>query len=611
MNEDPQPPLKHSQNDWKKVLRWAGILTGCFFTLIVVPSLIFAERSELPGAVVGGLVFSVALTTLGLAAVMFFRWLRRPRNFRRLLFGFTCLFTLIALFYAVENWRGKHAWTSYVREQEARGEKMDLAAFIPPPIPDDQNLALCPLFKPVLDFRYSNEQDRLENSSTPRILWLDTNGIARVQRLNLHWNMENHLNSLPGGRRSQFQERSQAAKLKKHVEANTLTNGWINFALWQDYYRLGTNLVAANPSNTPAQDVLFALRRVEPDLAELRQEAKRRPLARWPVRYDLEQPWGTILPHLARAKGITMLLQVRAAALLAADKTADGLADIELGFRLADTFDSEPFLISQLVRNVCYEILLQPLKEGLARHQLSDAQLSTLQRQLQSVDMLADYQRAMRCERSVNGLWARMSRENRDALVQSFQGASDRSDQISQFAKLSRGIPKGWIYQNQLVISRLYDEGILSAVDLQARTVSPGKVEAILNAKQHIKGPYSALVPLLMLTEAAFGETRPFAFKFALGQTQIDLARIACALERHHLAHGHYPKTLNELAPRFISSVPNDVINGQPLKYLRLDDLSFNLYSVGWNETDDGGKSLDSETATWKESDWVWSQPTK
>lgn len=35
------------------------------------------------------------------------------------------------------------------------------------------------------------------------------------------------------------------------------------------------------------------------------------------------------------------------------------------------------------------------------------------------------------------------------------------------------------------------------------------------------------------------------------------------------------------------------------------------LYSIGWNETDDGGKSLDSETATWKESDWVWSQPTK
>lgn len=148
------------------------------------------------------------------------------------------------------------------------------------------------------------------------------------------------------------------------------------------------------------------------------------------------------MPHLARAKGIAVLLQVRAAALLAADQTADGLADIELGFRLADTFDSEPFLISQLVRNVCYTILLQPLKEGLARHQLSDAQLSTLQRQLRSVDMLADYQRAMRCERSVNGLWARMSRENRDALVQSFQGASDRPTRFRSLPSCHAGFQK-------------------------------------------------------------------------------------------------------------------------------------------------------------------------
>lgn len=43
------------------------------------------------------------------------------------------------------------------------------------------------------------------------------------------------------------------------------------------------------------------------------------------------------------------------------------------------------------------------------------------------------------------------------------------------------------------------------------------------------------------------------------------------------------------LAPQFIIKLPHDVINGQPLKYRRTDDGSFILYSMGWNEKDDGG----------------------
>ena len=39
----------------------------------------------------------------------------------------------------------------------------------------------------------------------------------------------------------------------------------------------------------------------------------------------------------------------------------------------------------------------------------------------------------------------------------------------------------------------------------------------------------------------------------------------------------------------FIDKLPHDIINGDPLKYHRTDDGQFVLYSVGWNETDDGG----------------------
>ncbi|MBP9900226.1 MAG: hypothetical protein KBH45_02115, partial [Verrucomicrobia bacterium] len=188
-------------------------------------------------------------------------------------------------------------------------------------------------------------------------------------------------------------------------------------------------------------------------------------------------------------------------------------------------------------------------------------------------------------------------------------------------AFLSRTAPQGWIYQNQLVNSRLDDDYILSAVDTETRTVHPKIAEAILTAKREAKGPYSALVQLLTLSESTFGDAKPFPYKFAQSQTQVDLARVACGLERYRLAHNQYPETLDALAPQFITKLPHDVINGQPLKYRRTDDGSFILYSIGWNEKDDGGfipAKKDGKTVNGREEgksvnltegDWVWRYP--
>jgi len=88
------------------------------------------------------------------------------------------------------------------------------------------------------------------------------------------------------------------------------------------------------------------------------------------------------------------------------------------------------------------------------------------------------------------------------------------------------------------------------------------------------------------------------------------MARVACALERCRLVQGAYPETLDALAPRFIASLLNDVIGGQPLKYRRTDDGLFALYSVGWNGTDDGGKVVfrtnSKVSIDYDKGDWVW-----
>ena len=63
---------------------------------------------------------------------------------RRLLIGLAAFVTLIALVYAEENWRGKRAWEQCKRRMAAMGEVCDFSAFIPAPVPDEQNIYKAP-----------------------------------------------------------------------------------------------------------------------------------------------------------------------------------------------------------------------------------------------------------------------------------------------------------------------------------------------------------------------------------------------------------------------------------------------------------------------------------
>jgi hypothetical protein len=96
--------------------------------------------------------------------------------------------------------------------------------------------------------------------------------------------------------------------------------------------------------------------------------------------------------------------------------------------------------------------------------------------------------------------------------------------------------------------------------------------------------------------------------KFAWAQSCADLAGIACALERYRLAHGSYPVSIDALPSLAGVPIPNDLLTGKPLKYHRTGDRRFELYSVGWNQSDDGGRVVlkQSGTVDPERGDWVW-----
>jgi hypothetical protein len=72
-------------------------------------------------------------------------------------------------------------------------------------------------------------------------------------------------------------------------------------------------------------------------------------------------------------------------------------------------------------------------------------------------------------------------------------------------------------------------------------------------------------------------------------QTQRNL-HLAFALAAYHADSGRYPARLDELVPRYLAAVPNDLFSGKALIY-QPAAKGYLLYSVGENGRDEGGRS--------------------
>jgi hypothetical protein len=78
------------------------------------------------------------------------------------------------------------------------------------------------------------------------------------------------------------------------------------------------------------------------------------------------------------------------------------------------------------------------------------------------------------------------------------------------------------------------------------------------------------------------------------GLAHIRNAHTAVAIERFRLMHRQLPDSLNNLVPQFLSAVPTDPFDGQPLHYHQLGK-GYVIYSVGRDGHDNGGRERPSD----------------
>jgi hypothetical protein len=480
-----------------------------------------------------------------------FKRLLSWHTLRVLLFIGVALVTLVALVMVFENWRGKRAWLRYKAEWEAKGEKFDIASFLPPRVPDSENFAMTPFLAPLLDY-----------TQRPGAVWRDSNALARAQSITFSGSQ---------GHPPKFANRDKGEKT--------------DLRPWQEYYRSQTDFVIARPGESPGGDILQALSKYDVALAELREAAKR-PHASFPIHYD--ESIAAMVPHLGVLKNIVSVLRLRALAALDANRPEEALEDIKLCLRVGESLKSEPLLISQLVRIAMLRIIADTAWEGIAAARWNEQQLAQLQAAL-SIELLSDYEHAMRGERAFG-----------NDFIQRMRAGQEYGGAVQGMARFA---PRGLLYQNQVNINRMYQKYLLGIVDTKKRSIDVEHVRALEKALEvRQRHPYRILAGLLLPA------LEKSSFQFARGQTAIDEAVIACALERYRLAQGEFPDTLQLLAPQFLREIPHDIISGEPLHYQRSTTNKFVLYSIGWDRKDDHGVPAPpgASPSPEKNGDWVW-----
>jgi len=296
-------------------------------------------------------------------------------------------------------------------------------------------------------------------------------------------------------------------------------------------------------------------------------------------------------PNVVQRRTVAQFLQNAVISDIHAGLAAESATNLNTLLNLAALHREEWSLVNQMVRVAVTRLTLDDLAYGLAAHTWDEPALARFQTNLAALSLVTNVYQSLLYERAI-GTWAYAERRTNSANLTNSLHVPQLSPSPNFATKILTGY---WVKMNidtdeESFLRFSQQRFELLRAHLQSATWAG--VPAELEAQQDA---------FFSGTETLFGQPKNWMAQILASNLSRALATLIAtenlrlqaitviALERYRLAHGRYPDTLAELTPIYLPPIPQDPMDGHPLRYRLNPDGTFTLWSVGFDGKDDGG----------------------
>jgi len=541
-----------------------------------------------------GILVGVLWTSIPILWYWIMKTFRWP-NLLRWIFLVPAIFLmLVGLGVTWTNLKGHWAWERCKKKWEARGVSLDVNDYIPPEVPSDQNFATSRCFSCL------TLPEHHKDSYWKRYPQLK--GLYYAYKIYCRYiNPSNDFYGpfiIPD-----FKVMLHSIQLAQQTK---------------DLASLSRNPLP--PPSLPltqaeaAQRIVSLVQSIRPVLQEF-WEASRLPYARFPVNYNAENPIVIPLPHLSYLRKLSQMFWLIGTAELEIGENQLPFQLLQIDFKILETLRQEPFLVSHMTEYTIFLHTTDLIWYGLQKHRWTEEQLQSIDHFLQQMNFLEDYHYAVKAALAFNlkgiDFWMKNPRKVWE----------DLSRFLPWIPPPWLPIPPGKFLLAKASVAEDTLSYLFQSVDLKHQRVTKFTPPS---SKTPLPSLSNNAVSLLFqclrvynyfpsyVRDTFLSSVAPLLPKAAFTQTRLHETRIAIAVERFWQKHKQYPSSLKELFPQYIDTHLHDVMDGNPLRYRRTPN-GFVLYSIGWNEKDDQGKtalqfSSSSYNVVLSQGNWVWEQ---
>jgi len=296
---------------------------------------------------------------------------------------------------------------------------------------------------------------------------------------------------------------------------------------------------------------------------------------RYPV--DLSAGAEATFHDLSRLKKGARLLSLEALSHADSDPNL-AVRSIVSAFGLARSLESEPTLISQLVRIACQGLAVSSLGQLMNRTNFEDEQLVNLSEAVLEARAPSAMSRAFVGERCMYLTTLSVSPMEIARLI------SDEPDSVleANLTNLAFTLHR---------LAGLTDRSTIIYLDLMEEYIEAAQLpfnerrEAfeVIDARCREVWRKDFVLPHLM---GAIKRSNEISLRCI---AHLRAAQTVIAVQRYRLATGELPDALADLLPTYLEAVPKDPFDGNELRYKKLEP-GFVVYSVGEDLSDDGGQ---------------------